>query len=121
MPEGDTVWNTARVLERALTGDVLAGSDFRVPYLATADLTGWSVAESASTYDNEEFLRFVLPAAGEYGLRVMLPGMVYDVGATPVTSEAYGLSWNLIVVPEPSAMVSLLAAAAMGLLVRRSR
>jgi endonuclease-8 len=48
MPEGDTVWNTARVLERALQGDVLTGSDFRVPQLATADLTGWTVAESAS-------------------------------------------------------------------------
>ena len=48
MPEGDTVWNTARVLERVLTGDVLTGSDFRVPRLATTDLTGWSVAESAS-------------------------------------------------------------------------
>ena len=48
MPEGDTVWNTARVLERALAGDVLTGSDFRVPQLATADLSGWTVAESAS-------------------------------------------------------------------------
>ncbi|WP_433368794.1 DNA-formamidopyrimidine glycosylase family protein [Actinoplanes sp. CA-142083] len=48
MPEGDTVWNTARVLERALVGDVLTGSDFRVPRLATAGLTGWTVAESAS-------------------------------------------------------------------------
>ena len=48
MPEGDTVWNTARVLERALLGDVLTGSDFRVPQLATTDLTGWTVAESAS-------------------------------------------------------------------------
>ena len=48
MPEGDTVWNTARVLERALTGDVLTGSDFRVPRLATTDLAGWTVAESAS-------------------------------------------------------------------------
>jgi endonuclease-8 len=48
MPEGDTVWNTARVLERALVGDVLTGSDFRVPRLATQDLTGWTVAESAS-------------------------------------------------------------------------
>jgi endonuclease-8 len=48
MPEGDTVWNTARVLERALAGEVLTGSDFRVPRLATADLTGWTVAESAS-------------------------------------------------------------------------
>lgn len=48
MPEGDTVWNTARVLEKALTGEVLTGSDFRVPRLATTDLTGWTVAESAS-------------------------------------------------------------------------
>jgi len=48
MPEGDTVWNTARVLERALVGAALTGSDFRVPQLATTDLTGWTVAESAS-------------------------------------------------------------------------
>jgi endonuclease-8 len=48
MPEGDTVWNTARVLERALVGDVLTGSDFRVPQLATTRLTGWTVAQSAS-------------------------------------------------------------------------
>ncbi|GGK90634.1 Fpg/Nei family DNA glycosylase [Mangrovihabitans endophyticus] len=48
MPEGDTVWNTARVLERALVGDVLTGSDFRVPQLATADLTGYAVRSSGS-------------------------------------------------------------------------
>lgn len=36
------------VIERALAGDVLTGSDFRVPRLATTDLTGWTVAESAS-------------------------------------------------------------------------
>jgi endonuclease-8 len=48
MPEGDTVWNTARVLERALTGGVLSRSDFRVPQLATKDLAGWTVRESAS-------------------------------------------------------------------------
>jgi endonuclease-8 len=48
MPEGDTVWNTARVVERALVGGVLTGSDLRVPQLAAKDLTGWTVAESAS-------------------------------------------------------------------------
>jgi endonuclease-8 len=48
MPEGDTVWNTARVLERALVGDVLTGSDFRVPQLATIRLAGWTVAGSGS-------------------------------------------------------------------------
>jgi endonuclease-8 len=48
MPEGDTVWNTARVVERALVGDVLTGSDFRVPQLATADLSGSTVVGSGS-------------------------------------------------------------------------
>ncbi|RKN49228.1 zinc finger domain-containing protein [Micromonospora endolithica] len=48
MPEGDTVWNTARVLHRALAGVRLTGSDFRVPRLAVTDLTGWTVRESAS-------------------------------------------------------------------------
>lgn len=48
MPEGDTVWNTARVLARAIKGRVIERSDFRVPQLAGADLAGWTVAESAS-------------------------------------------------------------------------
>ncbi|MEV6969459.1 DNA-formamidopyrimidine glycosylase family protein [Hamadaea sp. NPDC051192] len=47
MPEGDTVWNTARSLDR-LVGQTLTGSDFRVPQLATADLTGRAVESSAS-------------------------------------------------------------------------
>jgi endonuclease-8 len=47
VPEGDTVWNTARALHRALAGRELTGSDFRVPQLATARLTGWRVVESA--------------------------------------------------------------------------
>src|SRR5436190_8128648 len=46
MPEGDTVWNTAQALHRALAGQRLTASDFRVPRLATADLTGWTVVES---------------------------------------------------------------------------
>jgi endonuclease-8 len=48
VPEGDTVWNTARVLEKAVLGQVVTRSDFRVPKLATTDLSGWTVAESAS-------------------------------------------------------------------------
>ena len=43
MPEGDTVWNTARVLDRALGGSVIRRSDFRVPALATVDLSRWRV------------------------------------------------------------------------------
>lgn len=48
MPEGDTVWNTAATLQRALAGTTLTASDFRVPQLATQDLTGWRVLASAS-------------------------------------------------------------------------
>lgn len=48
MPEGDTVWNTARVLHRALAGGRLTGTDFRVPQLATADLTGAVVLAAVS-------------------------------------------------------------------------
>lgn len=48
MPEGDTVWNTARVLHRALAGARITRSDFQVPQLATTDLSGWTVRESAS-------------------------------------------------------------------------
>lgn len=43
MPEGDTVWRTARHLDQALTGSVLTASDFRVPAHATVDLSGETV------------------------------------------------------------------------------
>ncbi|HWB36417.1 MAG TPA: DNA-formamidopyrimidine glycosylase family protein [Rugosimonospora sp.] len=45
MPEGDTVWNTARLLD-PLVGQVLERSDFRVPKLATTELRGATVLES---------------------------------------------------------------------------
>jgi endonuclease-8 len=40
VPEGDTVWRAARSLDRALSGHVLTATDFRVPALATTDLSG---------------------------------------------------------------------------------
>ncbi|MFG2307073.1 Fpg/Nei family DNA glycosylase [Streptomyces sp. NPDC048566] len=45
MPEGDTVWRTARRLHEALAGKVLTRSDLRVPRFATADLTGRHVLD----------------------------------------------------------------------------
>jgi endonuclease-8 len=48
MPEGDVVWYTARRLHQALAGRMLTRSDFRVPRLATADLTGDVVTETVS-------------------------------------------------------------------------
>lgn len=43
MPEGDTVFRTARRLHEALAGHVVARFDLRVPQAATADLTGETI------------------------------------------------------------------------------
>lgn len=43
MPEGDTVWLAAKRMHEALAGEVLRRSDFRVPALATVDLSGQTV------------------------------------------------------------------------------
>jgi endonuclease-8 len=48
MPEGDAVWRTARNLHRALSGRVLTRTDFRVPAIATTDLSGATVTETVS-------------------------------------------------------------------------
>lgn len=45
MPEGDTVWRTARRLHAGLAGQVLARAELRVPRHATAELTGRRVGE----------------------------------------------------------------------------
>ncbi|MEV6319018.1 DNA-formamidopyrimidine glycosylase family protein [Streptomyces sp. NPDC051776] len=45
MPEGDTVWLTARRLHEALAGRRLVRSDLRVPKLATVDLSGREVTD----------------------------------------------------------------------------
>lgn len=47
MPEGDNVFQTARRLD-VLAGRKLTGSDFRVPSLATRDLSGCRVLETVS-------------------------------------------------------------------------
>jgi endonuclease-8 len=48
VPEGDTVWRTARHLDRVLSGHALVTTDFRVPELATTDLTGRTVDTTVS-------------------------------------------------------------------------
>jgi endonuclease-8 len=45
MPEGDTVWQTARRLHDALAGRTLIRSDLRIPRLATVDLRGRDVLD----------------------------------------------------------------------------
>ncbi|QEO13279.1 Fpg/Nei family DNA glycosylase [Agromyces intestinalis] len=48
MPEGDTVFQTAVRLRRALEGRLLTRTDFRVPRFATVDLSGRTVDEVAA-------------------------------------------------------------------------
>jgi endonuclease-8 len=48
MPEGDTVWLTARRLHDALAGHPVTTFDLRVPALAATDLRGTSVSEALS-------------------------------------------------------------------------
>ncbi|GAB3763305.1 endonuclease-8 [Nocardioides ginsengisegetis] len=48
MPEGDTVFRAARLLDRSLSGQVLTATDFRVPQLATSDLAGGTVTATVS-------------------------------------------------------------------------
>ena len=43
MPEGDTVYLAAKRLDSVLRGRTITGSDFRVPQLATADVSGRTV------------------------------------------------------------------------------
>lgn len=56
MPEGDTVWLAARRLDEALGGASLTSSDFRVPQLATADLSGRRI-ESVRSYGKHLLFR----------------------------------------------------------------
>jgi endonuclease-8 len=83
VPEGDTVWNTARVLQRALAGARLTGSDFRVPQLAGIDLTGWTVRESASR-GKHLLLRLTAPAG------TPAPGATPGTGGTPGAGRTSG-------------------------------
>jgi endonuclease-8 len=48
VPEGDTVYRSARALNEALAGRVLTRSDFRVPAFATVDLVGETVESVVS-------------------------------------------------------------------------
>jgi endonuclease-8 len=48
VPEGDTVWLTGHNLRRALAGQRLTRTDFRVPRYATTDLAGRSLLDIVS-------------------------------------------------------------------------
>jgi endonuclease VIII len=55
VPEGDTVWRACQRLNEVLAGRVLTRSEFRVPSLATTDLTGVVVREVMSRGKHQLF------------------------------------------------------------------
>ncbi|WP_284980891.1 DNA-formamidopyrimidine glycosylase family protein [Arthrobacter sp. efr-133-TYG-118] len=63
MPEGDSIWRTAAELHRALAGQTLVSSDFRVPRFATLNLAGWTVSEVVPR-GKHLLMRLLEPAAG---------------------------------------------------------
>ena len=57
MPEGDTVFQTARRLDQALHGKTVTRFDLRVPQAATVDLTGDTVREMGPLGPDEAAFR----------------------------------------------------------------
>ena len=55
MPEGDTVWRACQRLNEVFAGRVLTRSEFRVPSLATTDLTGVGLREVISRGKHQLF------------------------------------------------------------------
>lgn len=78
-------------------------------WLYSDDAAPLLVAESASLYNNSEFLRLLLSRPGQYGLSVEFQGMIYGP-ADSLTSE-YGLAWQAVAVPEPASWILIVIAA----------
>ncbi len=102
MPEGDTVYRAAKDLDRGLSGQVLVRSDFRIPSLATRDVSGATVTETISRgkhlltrFDNGITLRTHLKMEGYWfvhpvGTRWRRPAHTARVVLRTATTEAVG-------------------------------
>lgn len=53
------------------------------------------VAQSISSYGSSEFLRFTIPTAGSYGLKVVGLSPTYDLTGAGLNTD-YGLAWNVV-------------------------
>jgi endonuclease-8 len=111
VPEGDTVYLAARKLDRALTGQVLTSSDFRIPSLATSDISGATVSGTVSRgkhlltrFDNGLTLRTHLKMEGTWqvdraGMRWRRPAHTARVILRTSSMEAVGFQVILDLVP----------------------
>jgi hypothetical protein len=102
------------------TDDRFVNLDLQV-WLAAADGTLLrEVAESATLYNNVEHLSFNVPQDGDYLLRVVYDGVLYDANPSQNPhAEDFGLAWSNELVPEPSG--ALVAVAVTTILLRRKR
>jgi endonuclease-8 len=110
MPEGDTVWQTARRLA-VLSGQQLTATDFRVPSVATVDLGGRRVLETVARgkhlltrFEGDTTLHTHLKMEGRWdvhpaGSRWRRPAHEARVVLRTPTHEAVGFSVVLDLVP----------------------
>ncbi|HBS29009.1 MAG TPA: hypothetical protein DEB06_06065 [Phycisphaerales bacterium] len=63
------------------------------------------VAESISLYNNVEHLNFTVPRAGNYYIRVLWNGELFDIDGD-ANNEFYGLAWHTV--PTPGGMMLML-------------
>jgi len=102
VPEGDTVYLSAKKLDEGLTGQTLTVSDFRIPSLATSDVSGATVTGTISRgkhlltrFDNGITLRTHLKMEGTWqvhplGTRWRRPGHTARVILRTSSTEAVG-------------------------------
>jgi subtilisin family serine protease len=76
------------------------------------------IAQSISQYNNVEHLYFTLPHDGNYMLRVLWTGELFDF-LGDANSEFYGLAWSGVAVPAPSTFALAIAIGARGASRRR--
>jgi endonuclease-8 len=107
VPEGDTVHHAASLLDQALSGQVLTSSDFRIPSLATSDVSGATVVSTISRgkhlltrFDNGITLHTHLKMEGEWhmhpvGTRWRRPGHTARVVLRTAATEAVGFQVTL--------------------------
>jgi hypothetical protein len=78
------------------------------------------VAQSISDYNNVEHLYFDIVNQGNYFLRVLYAGEIYNLTGSSSSGADYGLAWNYTV-PEPSLLTLLAGIFPAILIFRRSR
>jgi endonuclease-8 len=109
MPEGDTVWRACQRLNEVLAGRALSRSEFRVPSLATTDLTGVAVREVVSRgkhqlfrFTNELTLHTHLRMEGTWRIfaaaRRWSGGPEFEIRAVLATEDHSAVGYRLPVV-----------------------